>query len=177
MLSSCPPSTTRTWTAEDSPFSQLGHEEDPTSRLTCGLTALVVRGILCRPPVGPPSTVSFCSVHSHLVVAGKRTAATFLHPTPSHTHDRRRRGLHWRRLQHGGQRFFCRRDQQRGVHGTGVFFTAVGHWRFRRGPRRLHRFPVHAPTSIAFCSSTGTGATNSPTSSWALPQGTRPNLP
>ena len=104
MLSSCPPSTTRTRTAEDWPFSQLGHEEDPTNRSTCGLIALVVRGRLCRPPAGPPTTVSFCSVHPHNVVAKQRNAATSLLQR-LHAHDRPRRGLHWRRLQHSGQRF------------------------------------------------------------------------
>ena len=45
---------------------------------TRGLTALVVRGHLRRPPIGAPKTVTVCSVHLHNVVAKKRDAATSL---------------------------------------------------------------------------------------------------
>ena len=50
--------------------------EESTSRITWGLTALVVCGHLRRPPAGAPKTVTFCSVHLHNVVAKKRDAAT-----------------------------------------------------------------------------------------------------
>ena len=52
--------------------------EESTSKNTWGLTALVVRGHLRRPPVGAPQTVTLCSVHLHNVVAKKRDAATSL---------------------------------------------------------------------------------------------------
>ena len=52
--------------------------EEPTSKNTWGLTALVVRGHLRRPPIGAPKTVTVCSVHLHNVVAKKRDAATSL---------------------------------------------------------------------------------------------------
>ena len=50
--------------------------EESTSKNTWGLTALVVRGYLRRPPIGAPKTVTFCSAHLHNVVAKKRVAAT-----------------------------------------------------------------------------------------------------
>ena len=52
--------------------------ENSTSKNTWGLTALVVRGHLHRPPIGAPKSVMVCSVHLHNVVAKKRDAATSL---------------------------------------------------------------------------------------------------
>ena len=52
--------------------------EESTSKNTWGLTALVVRGHLRRPPIGAPKTITVCSVHLHNVVAKKRGAATSL---------------------------------------------------------------------------------------------------
>ena len=52
--------------------------EESTSKKTWGLTALVVRGYLRRPPTGAPKTVTVCSVHLHNVVAKKRGVAASL---------------------------------------------------------------------------------------------------
>ena len=52
--------------------------EESTSKNTWGLTALVVRRHLRRPPVGAPKTVTLCSVHLHNVIAKKCDAATSL---------------------------------------------------------------------------------------------------
>ena len=52
--------------------------EESISRSTWGLTALVVKGLLRRPPTGAPLTLTLCSVHLHNVVAKKRDAATVL---------------------------------------------------------------------------------------------------
>ena len=59
--------------------------EESTSKITCGLPALVARGLLHRPPIGAPPTHTFCSVHLHHVVAKKRDAAT-LHLQRLHAH-------------------------------------------------------------------------------------------
>ena len=50
--------------------------EESASKNTWGLTALIVRGHLRRPPAGSPKMVTFYSVHLHNVVAKKRDAAT-----------------------------------------------------------------------------------------------------
>ena len=52
--------------------------EESTSKKTWGLTALIVRGHLRRPPMGAPKTVTLCTVHLHNVVAKKRGAAISL---------------------------------------------------------------------------------------------------
>ena len=52
--------------------------EDPTSKGTCGMVLLIVRGLLRRPSLSGTPTVTFCSVHIHSVIAKKRDASTDL---------------------------------------------------------------------------------------------------
>ena len=51
---------------------------DSTSKGTWGMVLLIVRGLLRRPSLSGSSTVTFCSVHIHNVVARKRDASTEL---------------------------------------------------------------------------------------------------
>ena len=51
---------------------------DSTSKGTWGMILLIVRGLLRRPSLTGSSTVTFCSVHIHNVVAKKRDASTDL---------------------------------------------------------------------------------------------------
>ena len=61
----------------------LTFKADSTSEGTWGMVLLIVRGLLRRPSLSGSPTVTFCSVHSHNVVAKKRDASTellqFLH--------------------------------------------------------------------------------------------------
>ena len=50
-------------------------KEDSTSKGTWGMVLLMVRGLLRRPSLSGTSTVTFCSVHIHNVVAKKRAAS------------------------------------------------------------------------------------------------------
>ena len=52
--------------------------EASTSKVTWGMVVLVVPGFLRRPSLSCTSTVTFCSVHLHNVVAKKRDASTDL---------------------------------------------------------------------------------------------------
>ena len=52
--------------------------EASTSKDTWGMVLLIVRGLLRRPSLSDTPTVSFCSVHTHNVVAKKRDASTDL---------------------------------------------------------------------------------------------------
>ena len=52
--------------------------EESTSKSTWSLTALVVRGLLRRPTIGAPPTLTLCSVDPRNVFAKKRDAATVL---------------------------------------------------------------------------------------------------
>ena len=51
---------------------------DSTSKSTWGMVLLIVRGFLRRPSLSGSPTVTFCSVHTHNVVAKKRDASTVL---------------------------------------------------------------------------------------------------
>ena len=52
--------------------------ESSSSKDTWRMAALVVRGLLRRPSVSGTFTVTFCSVHIHIVEAKKRDASTDL---------------------------------------------------------------------------------------------------
>ena len=52
----------------------LVFRESSTSKCTWGMVLLIVRALLCPSLAGTP-TVTFCSVHSHNVVANKRDAS------------------------------------------------------------------------------------------------------
>ena len=52
--------------------------EDSTSKGTCGMVLLIVRALLRRLSLSGTSTVTFCSVHIHNVVAKERDASTEL---------------------------------------------------------------------------------------------------
>ena len=56
----------------------LTFKVDSTSKGTWGMVLLIVRGLLRRPSLSGSSTVTFCSVHIHNVVAKKRDASTEL---------------------------------------------------------------------------------------------------
>ena len=56
----------------------LAFREDSTSKGTCGMVLLIVRGLLRRPSLSGTPTVTFCSVHIHNVVAKKRDASAEL---------------------------------------------------------------------------------------------------
>ena len=56
----------------------LAYKEDSTSKGTWGMVLLIVRGLLRRPSLSRTPTVTFCSVHIHIVVAQKRDASTEL---------------------------------------------------------------------------------------------------
>ena len=56
----------------------LAFKEDSTSKGTWGMVLLIVRGLLRRPSLSGTPTVTFCSVHIHIVVAKKRDASTHL---------------------------------------------------------------------------------------------------
>ena len=61
----------------------LTFKAESASKGTWGMVLLIVRGLLRRPSLSGSSTVTFCSVHIHNVVAEKRDASTellqFLH--------------------------------------------------------------------------------------------------
>ena len=54
----------------------LAFRESSTSKGTLGMVLLIVRALLRRPSLSGTSTVTFCSVHIHNVVAKKRDAST-----------------------------------------------------------------------------------------------------
>ena len=56
----------------------LAIHEASSSKDTWAMAALVVRGLLRRPSLSGTPTVTFCSVHTHNVVAKKRDASTDL---------------------------------------------------------------------------------------------------
>ena len=56
----------------------LTFKVDSTSKGTWNMVLLIVRGLLKRPSLSGSPTVTFCSVHSHNVVAKKRDASTDL---------------------------------------------------------------------------------------------------
>ena len=56
----------------------LAFRENSTSKGTWGMVPLIVRALLRRPSLSKTSTVTFCSVHIHNVVAKKRDASTDL---------------------------------------------------------------------------------------------------
>ena len=56
----------------------LTFKADSTSKGTWGMVLLIVRGLLRRPSLSGSSTVTFCSVQIHNVVAKKRDASTEL---------------------------------------------------------------------------------------------------
>ena len=56
----------------------LAFRENSTSKGTRGMVLLIVRALLRRPSLSGSSTVTFCSVHFHNVVAKKRDASTYL---------------------------------------------------------------------------------------------------
>ena len=56
----------------------LAFRENSTSKGTWGMVLLIVRALLRRPSLSGTSTVTFCSVHIHNVVAKKRDASTDL---------------------------------------------------------------------------------------------------
>ena len=56
----------------------LTFKVDSTSKGTCCMVLLIVRGLLKRPSLSGSPTVTFCSVHIHNVVAKKRDASTEL---------------------------------------------------------------------------------------------------
>ena len=56
----------------------LTFKADSTNKSTWGMVLLIVRGLLRRPSLSGTSTVTFCSVHIHNVVAKKRDASTDL---------------------------------------------------------------------------------------------------
>ena len=56
----------------------LAFRENSTSKGTWGMVLLIVRALLRRPSLSGTSTVTFCSVHIHNVVAKKRDASTEL---------------------------------------------------------------------------------------------------
>ena len=53
-------------------------QEASSSKDTCGMVLLIVRGLLRRPSLSGTPAVQFCSVHIHNVVAKKRDASTDL---------------------------------------------------------------------------------------------------
>ena len=55
---------------------RLFFRESSTSKGSWGMVLLIVRALLRRPPFSGTSTVTFCSVHIHNVVAKKRDAST-----------------------------------------------------------------------------------------------------
>ena len=61
--------------------------EEPTSKTTWGLKALVICGHLRRPPVGAPKTVTFCTVNLHNVVAKKTRRRHFAPSTSLRAHE------------------------------------------------------------------------------------------
>ena len=56
----------------------LAFREKSTSKNSWGMVLLIVRALLRRPSLSGTSTVTFCSVHIHNVVAKKRDASTEL---------------------------------------------------------------------------------------------------
>ena len=59
-------------------FMVLAFREDSTSKDTCCMFLLIVRGLLRRPSLPSTPTVTFCSVNIHNIVAKKRDASTDL---------------------------------------------------------------------------------------------------
>ena len=56
----------------------LAYKEDTTSKSTWSMVLFIVRGLLRRHSLSGTPTVTFCSVHIHIVVAKKRDASTEL---------------------------------------------------------------------------------------------------
>ena len=62
-------------TSEPNP-AVFAFDEASTNKDTWGMVLLIVRGLLRRPSLFGTPTVTFCSVHTHNVVAKKRCAST-----------------------------------------------------------------------------------------------------
>ena len=118
----------------------LTFKADSTSKGTCGMVLLIVRGLLRRPSLSGSPTVTFCSVHIHNVVAKKRDASTEL-----------LQFLHAKMREHNVD--FIGGDFNMSAFSTvsDVFsdpeFSAPGHsclWGLGRWMNSIVRFPHHA---------------------------------